>query len=198
MCLVHLLGPPSLVQMHLFASFDHTLPLLECLKKFPPMVAQSLYCLRHTEFYAQVGHQTPRLFRLLPPIQRPRGGCSQKTFHVHINPNGDLNNDSYLRALLQLRNTSDPDCNLSPGEIVFGHPLRDAFSFVNRLATFSNRFIRRTWREAWRAKEDALRVRAKRTNDALSARTRPLRPLWCVIACSSKIKEADSHVITVV
>ena len=62
-----------------------------------------------------------------------------------------------------------------PAEIVFGHPLRDAFSFVNWLATFSNRFIRRTWREAWRAKEDALRVRAKRTNDALSARTRPLR-----------------------
>ena len=57
--------------------------------------------------------------------------------------------------------------------------MRDAFSFVNRLATFSNRFIRRTWREAWRAKEDALRVRAKRTNDALSARTRPLRALRC-------------------
>ena len=40
MCLVHLLGPPSLAQMHLFASFDHTLPLLE--KKFPQMVGQSL------------------------------------------------------------------------------------------------------------------------------------------------------------
>ena len=49
-------------------------------------------------------------------------------------------------------------------------------TFVNRLATFSNLFIRRTWREAWRAKED---VRAKRTNDALSARTRSLRTLRC-------------------
>ena len=97
----------------------------------------------------------------------------------NISPNGDLNNDSFLRALLQLRYTSDPDCDLSPAEIVFGHSLRDAFSFVNRLATFSNRFICRTWREAWRAKEDALRVRAKRTNDALRARTRLLRPLRC-------------------
>ena len=97
----------------------------------------------------------------------------------NISPNGDLNNDSFLCALLQLCNTPDPDCDLSTAEIVFGHPLRDAFSFVNRLATFSNRFIRRTWREAWRAKEDALRVRAKQTNDALSARTRPLRPLRC-------------------
>ena len=42
MCLVYLLGPPSLAQMHLFASFDHILPLLECLKKFPQMVSQSL------------------------------------------------------------------------------------------------------------------------------------------------------------
>ena len=80
---------------------------------------------------------------------------------------------------MQLRNTPDPDCDLSPAEIVFGHTLRDAFSFVNRLATFSNRFIRRTWRKAWQAKEDTLRVRTKRTNDAMSARTRPLCPLRC-------------------
>ena len=97
----------------------------------------------------------------------------------NISPNGNLNNDSFLRSLLQLCNTPDPDCDLSPAEIVFGHPLRDAFSFVNQLATFSNRFIRRTWREAWRAKEAALRVGAKRTNDALSSRTLPLRPLRC-------------------
>ena len=105
--------------------------------------------------------------------------AAKRLLMSNISPNGDLNNDSFLRALLQLRNTPDPDCDLSPAEIVFGYPLRDAFSFVNRLATFSNRFIRRTWREAWRAKEDALRVRAKRTNEALSARTRSLRPLRC-------------------
>ena len=105
--------------------------------------------------------------------------AAKRLLMSNISPNGDLNNDSFLRALLQLRNTSDSDCDLSPAEIVFGHPLRDAFSFVNRLASFSNRFICRTWREAWRAKEDALRVRAKRTNDALSARTCPLRPLRC-------------------
>ena len=88
--------------------------------------------------------------------------ASKRLLISNISLNGDLNNDLFLRALLQLRNTPDPDCNLSPAEIVFGHPLRDAFSFVNRLATFFNRFIRRTWREAWQAKEDALRVRAKR------------------------------------
>ena len=147
MCLVHLLGPPSLAQTHFSAFFNHTLPLLECQKKFPQMVVQSLLPLSH-RIYAQVGHQTPRFFSLLSPIQRPRGDCSQisrlRLFMSNISPNGDLNNDSFLRALLQLCNTPVPDCDLSPAKIVFGHPFRNAFSYVNRLATFSNRFIRRT------------------------------------------------------
>ena len=84
-----------------------------------------------------------------------------------------------LLCHLQLRNTSDPECGLSPAETVFGHPLRNAFLFVNRLATFFNRFICHTRREAWRAKEHALRVRAKRTNDALRVCTHPLRALRC-------------------
>ena len=53
-------------------------------------------------------------------------------------PDGSLDNDKFLRAILQLRNTPDPDCNLSPAEILFGKPLRDAFSFVNRLEKYSN------------------------------------------------------------
>ena len=31
----------------------------------------------------------------------------------NIGPNGSLNSDKFIRALLQLRNTPDPDCNLS-------------------------------------------------------------------------------------
>ncbi|XP_057302761.1 uncharacterized protein K02A2.6-like [Hydractinia symbiolongicarpus] len=54
----------------------------------------------------------------------------------NINPNGSLDNDGFLRALLQVRNTPDPDCNISPAEVVFGRPIRDAFSFVNRQAKF--------------------------------------------------------------
>jgi len=55
---------------------------------------------------------------------------------ANVSPNGDLDNDSFLLSLLQLRNNPDPDCELSPAEIVFGRPLRDVFSFVNRLAVF--------------------------------------------------------------
>ena len=97
---------------------------------------------------------------------------------ANASPSGNLNNDLFLRALLQLRNTPYPDCDMSPAEIVFDHPLRDAFSFINRIPKFTNRSIRRTWREACRAKEDALRLRAGR-NNATSHKQPPIRALHC-------------------
>ncbi|KAJ8356489.1 hypothetical protein SKAU_G00192830 [Synaphobranchus kaupii] len=92
-------------------------------------------------------------------------------------PTGSLNHDRFLRAIIQLRNTPDPDCNLSPAQIVFGRPLRGSLSFVNRLEKFSNPHIRPLWRQAWAAKEDALRTRMSRTTESLRAHSRPLRPL---------------------
>ena len=82
---------------------------------------------------------------------------------------------------------------MSPAEIVFGHPLRHAFSFVNCLLMFTNRSIRRTWREVWRAKEDTLRLRAGRNNAALRT-IAPYVPCIVVTACSSKIKLATTLV----
>ena len=92
-------------------------------------------------------------------------------------PTGSLNQDRFLRAMLQLRNTPDPDCSVSPAQLVFGRPLRDAFSFVNRLEKFSNPNIRPIWRDAWAAKEEALRTRVSRTTESLTEGSRPLRPL---------------------
>ena len=104
---------------------------------------------------------------------------AKRMLRDNVSPDGDLNNDSFLRALLQLRNTPDPDCGMSPAEVVFGRPLRDAFSFVNRLAKYSNHFVRRTWRETWKAKEDALRLRAGRNAVALKRNSHPLPALNC-------------------
>ena len=92
-------------------------------------------------------------------------------------PTGNLDNDRFMRAILQLRNTPDPDCNLSPAQIIFGRPLRDALTFVNRLEKFSNPDVRPLWFNAWVAKEEALRTRIVRTTESLKAHSRPLRPL---------------------
>ena len=92
-------------------------------------------------------------------------------------PTGSLDHDRFLRAMLQLRNTPDPDCNISPAQIIFGRPLRDTLSFVNRLEKFSNPNVRPLWRQAWAAKEEALRSRISRTTESLKEHSRPLRPL---------------------
>ena len=95
----------------------------------------------------------------------------------NIGPHGSLNNDNFLRAILAIRNTPDPDCKISPAEILFGRPLRDAFSFVNRLNKFDNPTIRATWKEAWSLKEEAMRTRYTRTMESLNHNARDLPPL---------------------
>ena len=82
----------------------------------------------------------------------------------NVGPTGTLHNDNFLRALLQVRNTPNPDCNVSPAEIIFGRPIWDAFSFENRLTKFENPSIRQTWCEAWQRKDDAMRVRFSRSS----------------------------------
>ena len=94
-----------------------------------------------------------------------------------IDPRGSINNDHFLRGMLQLRNTPDPECKLSPAQVLFGHPLRDAFSFVNRCPKFENRAIRSIWHDAWASKEDALRTRFADSMEKLNAHTRQLSDL---------------------
>lgn len=103
--------------------------------------------------------------------------AAKRLLMSNTGPTGSLDQDRFLRAMLQLRNTPDRDCNLSPAEIIFGRPLRDSLSFVNRLEKFTNPHIRPLWRDAWTAKEEALRTRISRTTENLKAHSRPLRPL---------------------
>jgi hypothetical protein len=102
---------------------------------------------------------------------------AKRLLRSNVGPTGTLDNDKLLRALLQLRNTPDPDCNVSPAQIIFGRPIRDAFSFVNRLEKFSNPAVLPIWREAWSAKETALRTRFTKSSEVLNEHAKTLTPL---------------------
>ena len=103
--------------------------------------------------------------------------AAKRLLRSNVTASGSLNSDKFLRALLQLRNTPDPDCNVSPAQIIFGRPLKDAFSFINRLEKFSNEAVSPIWREAWQLKEQALRARFMKTSERLNMHTRNLKRL---------------------
>ena len=102
---------------------------------------------------------------------------AKRLLRSNIDATGSLDSDKFLRGLLQLRNTPDPDCNVSPAQIVYGRPLKDAFSFANHLEKFSNQNISPMWREAWQLKERALRTRFVKSSEILNRRSRDLPKL---------------------
>lgn len=131
----------------------------------------------YTEEFLQLWGVRHRISSVSFPQSNGRAEVAVKTAKRH-RPDGGLDHDRFLCAMLQLRNTPDPDCNLSPAQIIFGRPLRDSLAFVNRLEKYTNPNIRPLWRHAWAAKEDALRARITRTTESLKAHSRTLRPLF--------------------
>ena len=109
---------------------------------------------------------------------------AKRLLRSNTKPCGSLDNDKFLRAILQLRNTPDPDCQLSPAQIIFGRPIRDSFSFMNRLEKYSNPHIRPIWRDAWASKEEALRTRFTKSSEALNEHAKRLPPLNVGDKCS--------------
>ncbi|CAL4098776.1 unnamed protein product [Meganyctiphanes norvegica] len=87
-------------------------------------------------------------------------------------PNGDLNTDSFHRAILQYRNTPDTDTKLSPAMCVFGRHIRD---FIPDLQSKYSPHQR--WSSTFPAREDALRTRHKKAEERLREHTRHLHPL---------------------
>ena len=96
----------------------------------------------------------------------------------NVDSQGRLDTDKMVRALLIKRNTPDPGCLLSPSEVLFGHTLRDTLPCIKKdYDIFHNEQISARWREAWRLKEETLRVRYARTLEKLGEHTRQLPPL---------------------
>ena len=96
----------------------------------------------------------------------------------NISPNGSLDNDGMVRALLIHRNTPDPGCKLSPAQIVLGRHLRDTLPYISKdIMIFNNPEVTPQWKDAWAAKEEALKARYVKTLENLSEHSRPLTAL---------------------
>ena len=87
-------------------------------------------------------------------------------------PKGELDTDAVQRAILQYRNTPDPDTKISPAMCVFGRPIRDFIPVIP-----GKYRPHETWRETLKAREEALRKRHVRTANTWAEHTKRLPPL---------------------
>ena len=75
---------------------------------------------------------------------------TKRLLEKNIGTDGELDTDTFIRALLIKRNTPDPITKLSPADIIFGRKLRDMLPRINKtINVFSNSNIRPEWRDAW-------------------------------------------------
>ena len=69
----------------------------------------------------------------LSSVYYPHSNCraelavktAKRLLRDNMGPGGDLNNDRFMRAIMQYRNTPMQDCRMSPAQMVYGRQLRD-------------------------------------------------------------------------
>ena len=100
----------------------------------------------------------------------------------NVDQSGKLNSDAVTRAILQIRNTPEIDSGLSPAQVLFGRTLRDLLPLSPPIPRGETIFkdsspISSTWKEAWSAKEYALRNRLAKQVERLNKGSHHLKPL---------------------
>ena len=98
-------------------------------------------------------------------------------------PNGSMDNDRFMCAIMQLRNTPDPESGVSPAQILYGRPLNDAFAFVSELHSNSPEI--NPWKEPWESKGSSLIKSYNDSANVLRNNSRYIPPLkvgeWCLV-----------------
>ena len=97
---------------------------------------------------------------------------AKRMLRDNIAPNGSLNTDRFLRALLLHRNTPDRDTGLSPAQVIFGRSIRDFFPIKP-----GNLLLHPEWRLTMEQREKALARRHARRGKDLTEHTKVLAPL---------------------
>ena len=87
-------------------------------------------------------------------------------------PYGSLNNDAFLRAILQYRNTPDGETGISPAMYLYRHPIRDFLPNLN-----ISKWQQADWRGAIATCNDILIDRNEKSQARLTEHTRNLPPL---------------------
>ena len=103
---------------------------------------------------------------------------------------GEVDSEAFTQAILQFRNTPDPDNGMSPAEIIFSRKLRDTLPVKPNSQVFGNINIRPVWREIWRKREDTLKTRFAKQVETLE-KTRVLFPLQVGDTC--RIQNQTGH-----
>ena len=100
---------------------------------------------------------------------------TKRLIEGNVGPDGELDTERFLRAILIKRNTPDPVTKLSPAEIVFGRKLRDTMPRIDKtINIFFNKSVKPTWTDAWEKKEVAMRTRYQGCQKRLSEHSKSL------------------------
>ena len=109
----------------------------------------------HSNFRAELGLKT-----------------AKRLMTSNTNSNGSRNNDSFLQALLQYRNTPDPATKVSPSVFVFGRAIRDFIPIHP-----GKYFPHKAWKDALDAREQAMKARYMRCEEYWKEHTKRLPQL---------------------